>query len=145
MSVLDNQNGGQSQVCVKIIVPPKAPIKIYIPLEPSATGTPAECPDNATMAQIAAEYVAAIKTQPGVLDVVVNRVVCDWLVRRRGFGGLAAGGRGEGRPGCAAGGAPGCEPAARRHPLGLSQCPRPPRTHLTAHPFPPPPRTRPRC
>ena len=94
VDVADELSGGEAKVCVKIVVPPKEPVVLVIPLEPTASGSPAECPDAAHMAQIAADYAGVIKTQAGVVDVIVDSTKCTWIV---------SGARGGARPEAQAG------------------------------------------
>lgn len=74
-------------MCVKITVNYEQDVRFFIPLEPSAPGDKAECPDNATAAQIAADYRGAVKAEAGVLDVRVVNTTCTWIVSGRGLAG----------------------------------------------------------
>ena len=103
VNVADELSGGEARVCVKIVVPPKEPVVLVIPLEPTASGSPAECPDAAHMAQIAADYAGVIKTQAGVVDVIVDSTKCTWIVS-----GARGGARPEARAGWRAWRARGC-------------------------------------
>lgn len=80
VDVEDELSGSSAKLCVTIVVPNREPLKFVVPLEPAVSQSLAECPDAATMAQIAADYAGAFKAQPGVTDLEVNGLKCSWIV-----------------------------------------------------------------
>lgn len=82
MNVLDTLGGSEAPMCVKIVVPHEEDVNWFIPLEPATPGANAECPDNATLAQMAADYRSTVISQPGVLDLQILGVTCTWIVSR---------------------------------------------------------------
>lgn len=67
-------------MCVKIVVPLDENVLWFIAMDPATPGAAAECPDNATMAQMAADYRQAVIAQPGVLGLKILGVSCTWIV-----------------------------------------------------------------
>lgn len=80
VSIVDTLSGGGADMCVKIVVPLEESVRFFIPLEPSAAGQEAKCPDDATAAQIAAGYRDAVKNESGVLDLRILGTSCTWIV-----------------------------------------------------------------
>ena len=76
---------GAASMCVKIVVCYEQDVRFFIPLEPSAPASQAECPDDATAAQIAADYRAAVMVEAGMVDVKVLNTSCTWIVSGRGL------------------------------------------------------------
>lgn len=82
VQIVDELSGGEAELCVKIVVPRDETVRFFIPLEPATPDKDAACPDDATLAQLAADYGATVKAQPGVLDLKVLGVTCTWIVSR---------------------------------------------------------------
>ncbi len=65
---------------MKITVNDETRVTVYLPVENINPGSAITCPDRAAMQPIIDAYIAEVKKEPGVLDVILVSVQCDWIV-----------------------------------------------------------------